>query len=347
MEKMANVNGLMISDAGNYEAEILKELRNRHGIHLFRLSTPLPTLKTNTYFAENPVPTLIDVPADNPLFLTELDCALGTLGYSINDVRDIIVTHPHSDHCGSARTISEKSGAVVRATKETAVRMENFEEDCYEEEKFTVASLMAAGVPGTYIKHAVKFFRSIADYTRNVEAVNCLEEHELVPFSSFCLSIKRVPGHTPWCTMLLDGSSGFAFTGDFLLKDISPNPIMQRPDKVAPGYRRLETFITSLQRVREMKLRCVLPGHGPLIQNPSERISELLRFIEKRRKIVMESFSRSFMQTPFNLAENIFPGLSPEQSFLAISEVTAYLELLQDEGIIMRIDDLPLRYKLI
>ncbi len=329
------------------ETEILKELSDERGIHVFRLSTPVPNLKTNAYFAEKPVPTLIDVPANSTVFLNELESLLGALKYSIVDIKVIVVTHPHSDHCGSARTISERSGAVIRATPDTAVRMENFEEDCHEEEKFTIATLRASGVPETYIKHAVRFFRSIADFTRNAAAVNCLEENEMIPFSSYHLSIERVPGHTPWCIMLLDRGSGIAFTGDFLLRDISPNPIMQRPDKVASGYKRLETFMASLQRVREMKLRCVLPGHGPLIETPSARISGLLRFIEKRRKRVMESLSSSFTQTPFNLAENIFPGLLPEQSFLAISEVTAYLELLQDEGIIIRTEDFPIRYKLI
>jgi len=42
----------------------------------------------------------------------------------------------------------------------------------------------------------------------------------------------------------------------------------------------------------------------------------------------------------------LFPWLPPEQSFLAISEISAYLEALTDEGIITRIEDLPVRYKL-
>ena len=121
-----------------------------------------------------------------------------------------------------------------------------------------------------------------------------LEESEMVPFSSCRLRIERVPGHTPWCIMPWDGQSGIAFTGDFLLKDISPNPLMQRPGRVAPGYRRLKTFVASLERVRQMNLRFALPGHGPLIENPSRRIVELLGFIGKRRKMVIEAFTKSF-----------------------------------------------------
>jgi glyoxylase-like metal-dependent hydrolase (beta-lactamase superfamily II) len=330
----------------NPEADILKELRDQYGIHLFRLSTPLPTLKTNTYFAEKPVPTLIDVPADSPPFLTELDDALGPLGYSINDIKVIIVTHPHSDHCGSARTIAEKSGAEIWAIRDTAARMANFEQECHEEEEFTASSLKTAGVPADSIDYAVRFFRLMADYTRDVTTSRYLEESEMVPFSSCRLRIERVPGHTPWCIMLWDCQSGIAFTGDFLLKDISPNPLMQRPGRVAPGYRRLKTFIASLERMRQMNLRFALPGHGPLIENPSGRIVELLGFIGERKKIVIAALRRSFSQTPFKLMESLFPGLPPEQSFLAISEISAYLEVLSDEGIVTRIEDLPVRYRL-
>jgi glyoxylase-like metal-dependent hydrolase (beta-lactamase superfamily II) len=346
IEKTVNVSGPTISKAGNPEVEILKELREQYGIHLFRLPTPIPTLKTNTYFAEGPVPTLIDVPADSPPFLTELDDALRTLGYSINDIKIIIVTHPHSDHCGSARTIADKSGAEIWAIRDTAVHMANFEHECNEEEEFTASSLKSAGIPADSIDCAVRFFRRMADYTRDVTTSHYLEESETVLFSSCRLRIERVPGHTPWCIMLWDNQSGIAFTGDFLLKDISPNPLMQRPGKVAPGYRRLKTFIASLERVRQMNLRFALPGHGDLIENPSRRIVELVRFIEERRRMVIATLKKRCDQTPFDLMKSLFPGLPREQSFLAISEISAYLEVLRDEGTVMKIEGLPVRYRL-
>lgn len=334
-----------LNKGANLEADIVEELQRR-GIHLFRLSTPLPTLKTNSYFAEKPVPTLIDVPADSPPFIAELANALRNVGYSIPDIKVIIVTHPHSDHCGSARTIAEKSGAEIWAVRDTATLMANFEQECREEEEFTASSLKAAGVPSESIRHAVRFFRDMAGFAHSVATSRYLDEFETVAFSSCCLKIERVPGHTPWCIMLWDSQSGMAFTGDFLLKDISPNPLMQRPGRVAQGYSSLRAFVTSLERVQQMNLRFAMPGHGELIENPSERITELLRFIRKRRKMVIAALKKHSCQTPHSLAQSLFPGLPPEQWFLAISEISAYLDVLQDEGVVTKAEGIPALYRL-
>ena len=53
------------------DSEMVADLRDRIGFHVFRISTPLPTLKVNIYFTDRPVPTLVDVPPDSPALLDE------------------------------------------------------------------------------------------------------------------------------------------------------------------------------------------------------------------------------------------------------------------------------------
>jgi len=290
---------------------------------------------------------LIDVPADDPVFLADLDRALGTTGYSLSDIKVIIVTHPHLDHCGSAGTISEMSGAEIWATRETGTQIANFQEESREEEEFSGSLLKKGGVPAGYADRALRFFRHMIRFGRPARVSRYLEEGDLISFGKFQLTVHHVPGHTPWCIMLADARAGVAFTGDFILKDISSNPLIQRPGKTASGYRSLNAFKTSFERARKMNFRLALPGHGDLIERPSERISELLRFMERRRDLIMGTLMRDHYQTAFDIMRSIFPDLARDQSFLALSEVLAYLQVLEDQGLVGRTGGLPERYALI
>ena len=90
------------------------------GIDVFRVSTPHPALTVNTYFVQEPVPTLVDAPTGSRDFLGELETCIKALGYALEDIETVIVTHPHPDHWGSARAIadrmqSESLGSMERA----------------------------------------------------------------------------------------------------------------------------------------------------------------------------------------------------------------------------------------
>jgi glyoxylase-like metal-dependent hydrolase (beta-lactamase superfamily II) len=328
------------------EADVLQSLRGRHGLHLFRLPTPVPSLKVNIYFLDRPVPTLIDAPADAPQFLEELENGLSCLGYSLRDIKVIIITHPHFDHYGSAASIAEMSGAAIWASGETGEWMANFEEECAEEERFTAESLERAGVPSQLMDPARQYFRFMKGFARGVRPVRILRQGEVLDLGSFHLTVESVPGHTPWCVMLHDREERIAFTGDFLLEGISPNPLIQRSRKVPGGYKSLQAYATSLERVNQMNLRLALPGHGRLIRNPSERIEGLLNLIEKRRQAIIARFSGGSNRTIFDIVSEIFPDLPDEQMFLAVSEISAHIEVLEGEGILKKTGESPDLYAL-
>lgn len=320
---------------GRTEAEVIRELRERYGIHLFRLSTRIPTLNSNIYFAENPIPTLIDVPEESSATLEQLDSCLRNVGYSINSIKAIVITHPHFDHFGSARTIVEKSGAEVLATRGTGVWIENCEGECREEAQFIEVSLEWAGAPEKSINDCIAHFWSLKESARAVGVSRYIEKGEYISFSSFRVRVEEVPGHTPWCIMLYDQDNKIAFTGDFLLGEISPNPLIQRPWRVAAGYRSLKAYLSSLDRVRGLNLRLALPGHGGLIMNPSLRISNLLELIKERRDLILSTLRATHGRTVFDIVKEVFPEICSEDLFLAVSEVCGHLQALREDGLVM------------
>jgi glyoxylase-like metal-dependent hydrolase (beta-lactamase superfamily II) len=326
---------------------VLTDLANGRGIHLLEAPTPVPGLRVNVYFAERPVPTLIDAPMKDALSLAELSEQLQHLGYSLNDIEVIIVTHPHIDHFGSAADIAEMSGAEVWATENTARWLENYDSECLEEEQFLGTFLDNAGVPADLVAGVGRYFQFLKKFACPVGVARRLEVGEVIELGSGRFRLEHVPGHTPWCVMMVDEAEKMAFTGDFLLKDISSNPLVQRPSKLPDGYRSLEAYASSLRRVAAMGLRLALPGHGEVMRDPRERISALLGFMAARTEQVTDVLGTRSDITIYEIVKETFPRLPRDEIFLAVSEVFAYLDLLEGRGGVLRKSEgIPSRYKL-
>ncbi len=315
---------------------VLTDLAERRGIHLLEAPTPVPGLRVNIYFVERPVPTLIDVPMKDALSLAELNGQLQPLGYSLSDIEVIIVTHPHIDHFGSAADIVEVSGAEVWTTDDSARWLENYDNECLDEEQFQKAFLYRAGVPADLIAGLAQYFRFLKELARPVRVSRRLDPGEIVELGPGRFRVEHVPGHTPWCIMLVDDRDRIAFTGDFLLRDISSNPLAQRPSKLPDGYRSLEAYASSLKRVAGMGLALALPGHGEAMRDPTERISALLGFMAARTKQITDVLGTRTDMTMYEIVGEVFPELPGDEIFLAVSEVFAHLDMLEGKGVVLR-----------
>jgi glyoxylase-like metal-dependent hydrolase (beta-lactamase superfamily II) len=317
---------------------------NQNGIHCLPIQTPFPVGKVNSYFIEGPVPTLIDVPPHGDPYLRELRDGIAHLGYALQNVRRIIVTHPHIDHFGSAAAIVAESGAEVWISREGARWLEQYEHELLEEEVFSRHFLTTAGVPMKWVDDALpRYFRPARELARSIKPSRYLAEGDEVMLGRTLFRVMTVPGHTPWCMLIYHERDRIAFSGDFLLKGISSNALCQRPSVVPKGYKSLKAYTASLERVRDMDLRLVLPGHGDVIENPSARIEELLSFIGERRRLIRDMLTGG-AQTPVQIMNKLFPDLPGDELFLAISEVIGHLEVLEEEGLAKRCGQNPISF---
>ncbi|HME43086.1 MAG TPA: MBL fold metallo-hydrolase [Syntrophorhabdales bacterium] len=309
----------------------------QYAIHRLPINTPFPIGSVNCYFVEEPVPTLIDVPPHGTSFLAELRSGLKDLGYALRDVGRIIVTHPHIDHFGSAAGIAAQSEAEVWVCREGAGWLENYEAELVEEERFSTEFLTSAAVPAAWVEQAASgFFELARELAQSVKPSRYLTEGDEVLLGPALFRFVAVPGHTPWCMLIYNERDRMAFTGDFLLREVSSNALCQGPHAAPKGYRSLKTYTASLRKVRELGLDLAFPGHGKAIESPSERIADLLAFIEERKEFIRDILSKG-SQTPFQIMNQLFPGLPSSQLFLAISEIMGHLEVLEDEGLVKRL----------
>lgn len=307
-----------------------------YGIHLLRISTPFQVGKVNIYFIEDPEPSLIDVPPNGERYINELDEALKEMGYSIDKIKRIIITHPHFDHFGSASRIAGKSGSQIYIFSKGARWLEDFENEFKDDDLFYIDFLQRAGVPRELANYSSELYRRAKKYGCQIKPSVYLSDGDTIKFSSFQFQVISVPGHTPWCIALYEPKYGIFFSGDFLIKDISSNAIVQRPWVVPKGYKSLKTYISSLNMVKSLNIKTALPGHRELIDNPKERIEEILLLIKARKQEILQILIKKGTTTPYEIMKELFPDLPDEQVFLGISEIVGYLELLEEEGLATR-----------
>jgi glyoxylase-like metal-dependent hydrolase (beta-lactamase superfamily II) len=120
--------------------------------------------------------------------------------------------------------------------------------------------------------------------------------------------------------------------GDQLLPDVSPNPLLE-PSLDEPGRRRrsLEEYLDSLERMAKMGIRLAYPGHGDPVKDPQKLIETTIEHHLERKAAVARRLGPEG-KTPYELAEEVYPDVSGYDSFLAVSEIVAHLDLVVADG---------------
>ena len=322
--------------------DIVELLDLEYGIRPIRCSLPIPAT-VNIYFVKDPVPTLIDAPPEGMKYLEELEAGLRSAGYSIQDIKRVIITHPHFDHYGLSQTICERSGAEVWVFGDGAHWIEEYEKELQNEEVYRKGLLEKAGATVPEVEDVTEYYREANCFAHGARASKHLRGGERFRLASLTFTVTHIPGHTPFCILLHDTSNSLAFTGDFLPPDIPSMPLVQWTDIRSKHYRPTAEYLASLKKVRAMNLQVALPGHGQIIQEPSKKIDSLLGLIDERRKAVLAVLKKG-SHTPVEIAREIFPRLPMEALFRAVSDVMGHLEMLEEAGLAERRGGNPLYF---
>ncbi|HEY0004626.1 MAG TPA: MBL fold metallo-hydrolase [Pyrinomonadaceae bacterium] len=291
--------------------------------------TPFYVGPVNVYLvAEEPL-TLIDTGPKTKEAAEALREGLRRARIRLSDIRRIVLTHAHEDHCGLARTLRDeaKNAEVLVHGWETGHRAGRLE---YEEHR---RLLVRAGVPDDEIESMRRMYegvRQYADALADDEHQEIRDEEEL-QFASGSLRVLHTPGHTPGSCSFLREADRTVIAGDCVLKRITPNPILS-PDPVDPSRRfhSLAEYMVSLARLRTFAPTLVYGGHGEPVTDYEELFQRYLRAISERQTDVLRLVSRTGA-TAWDISRELFPGAGDVHRFLAVSEAVAHLDLAHSE----------------
>jgi glyoxylase-like metal-dependent hydrolase (beta-lactamase superfamily II) len=300
-------------------------------VRRIEMPTPYAVGPVNAYLIDAEPVTLIDAGLNTPQARNAMFLALAAAGMFPESIQQVIITHAHPDHYGLVADIQEASHATVFVPEREIARVRDHQM-LYEVGRL----LVEAGMPLELL------FKM--DQARKSNPLPQLKHEEVVPMreghtfdfktdgDSFELVALHMPGHTGGHMVLHEPMSGALFAGDQLLPNVSPNPLLE-PSLDEPGERRrsLKEYLASLERMGSMDLTLVFPGHGEEIEDPGSLIASTIEH-HLKRKVSVASHLGDEGKTPYEIAGEIYPHVTGYDSFLAVSEVVAHLDLVVDDG---------------
>src|SRR5438128_3539182 len=294
------------------------------------LPTPFYIGAVNVYLIKQDPITIIDTGPKTREAGDALRAGLKQNGLTTGDIRRIVLTHAHEDHCGLARSLrDEANDAEVFVheweTGHRAARLEHEE---------NLRLLQRAGVPDDEIQSMRRLYEEVRQYADSLEDDHCIELHDgaELEFDGGALRIVHTPGHTPGSCSFVREADRTIIAGDCVLKRITPNPVIS-PDPIdrSRRFRSLAEYLVSLARVRSFAPTLVFGGHGEPIRDFEELFNRYLRAIRERQATVIGLVAKESVSA-WEVSRAMFPEADDVHRFLAVSEAAAHLDYAHSEG---------------
>jgi len=268
--------------------------------------------------------TLIDAGWKADDVLAALRAGLNACGYSLADVRRLLITHCHFDHYGLAGTLGRAGvSELLMHDRDWQLARDHFSDP---------AALDAAAddwIARNGLKVDVSLDEELMHNRTEIAApTRSLDDGERIGR----LRALWTPGHTPGHLCFVDERTGAMFTGDHILDPVTPHIGIWRPGNQNP----LGDYIASLHGVAAAGATMVFPGHGEPFPSLARRVHELLAHEAHRERLIAAAFAGQVKTAadiasvlPWTRRERPFAELSPTHQQFAVAETLAHLEHLR------------------
>ena len=316
-----------------------------NGIHQIKIPFP-PGIPgdVNVYVIEGSDGSImIDSGWDSQESLAALGEGLKADRLKLRDIKTIVITHIHPDHYGLAGKIKQLCGAKI-AMERSEAQLVNFRyKDFTELLQRVEEEARRNGVP----KDELPDFRDASLWMNQFVAPEppdiLLDDGNTISNGSFKIQVIRTPGHSPGHICLYEPRKRLLFSGDHVLFDTTPH-VGLNPQS---GDNPLGDYISSLQKLRDLKVSFVLPGHGPVFNGLWLRVQAVLHHHEERKRQIMRALDEG-SKTAYQIAQDItwipeeggvaFKDLEQWDRRLAVMETISHLRLLAAEGKVGSVD---------
>ncbi|MEV4162325.1 MBL fold metallo-hydrolase [Nonomuraea dietziae] len=268
-----------------------------------------------------------------------LVAGLAVAGYSITDVRAVLVTHIHPDHYGLAGRVREVSGAWIALHPADARLLRDRYDDDYvetlvEQEK---ALLVRSGVPQTVLDTLAGASMMIRHMVTMARPDRLVEDGDRLDLGGWDLRAVWTPGHSPGHLCFLSESRRVLFSGDHVLARITPMVAVHPQSTPNP----LADYLEALVAVRKFEVDEVLPAHEYRFKELAERVDYVIGHHEDRLEEIVEVIGAHDGIACWDIATRLtwsrpWESIQPFMRRAANNETLAHLAWLEAKGRVRR-----------
>ena len=301
--------------------------------NLYKIEIPLPNspLKSlNSYAIRDSERNLIiDTGWNQEECMRAMQAGLKGLGVDLRKT-DFFITHLHADHFGLLSNLVTESSKIYFSEPDANRFRGGFRRDDFA--RFARLN----GYPEGELEASLQSHPGVKFRPNENLVFHIRKEGDTFAIGEYRFTCVETPGHTPGHMCLYEPREKVFVAGDHILSDITPN-IQLWSDERNP----LEEYFASLDKVSELDIELVLPGHRSIFRNCRERIQELKQHHQKRLDEIISILEKGD-QDAFQVASkmswdivcdswDLFPV---SQKWFATGEAIAHLKYLKEKGVI-------------
>ncbi len=246
---------------------------------------------------------------------------------------DFMLTHMHSDHTGLVSRLFTDTSKVYISRIDSLIFNENIDwsamMDYALHNGFEVEELIKAAESHPGFKYRPK---KIPEFT-------LLDDGNILQIGDYRLKCLLTPGHTQGHICLYEEAKQILFSGDHILYDITPHI-----ESWSYEINSLKHYMESLDKVRNLPVKLVLPGHRNFFTDLAGRIDELKKHHKTRANEVLEVLGKNTMSA-YDIAGGMTWDIDCEtweqfpitQKWFAVGEAIAHLLYLESDGQVKRL----------
>lgn len=302
---------------------------------LYRIEVPLPKSplkELNSFVIKGKDRNLvIDTGFNRTACREAMEQGIRELGLDLSKT-DFFITHMHADHSGLVTDLATETSTIYFSRIDSRV----FDKDSDWRPMIDYAGVN--GFPADELMKALDSHPGFKYSPKTIPELSLVDDGDIISIGDFRLKCLATPGHTQGHICLFDEAKGLLFSGDHILYDITPHI-----ESWSYQVNALQDYLDSLDRVYNLPVKLVLPGHRTFFTDLKGRIDELKEHHRERADEALDVVNGRTMNA-YEIAAGMSWDIDCEtweefpiaQKWFATGETIAHLRYLESEGRILR-----------
>jgi glyoxylase-like metal-dependent hydrolase (beta-lactamase superfamily II) len=310
---------------------MIEEVRDR----LYRIEVPLPNSplkELNSYVIKADDRNLIiDTGFNRSVCFEAMQEGIRALNIDLSKT-DFMITHMHADHAGLISRLATKTSTIYFSRIDARV----FDKENNWQSMIDYAQIN--GFPADELIKALHNHPGFKYSPKTIPDFTLIDDGNVIEMGDYRLQCIGTPGHTEGHICLYDEDKRILFSGDHVLYNITPHI-----ESWAYQINSLKNYMNSLDKVYNLPISIVLPGHRNFFTDLRGRIDELKEHHKLRADEVLdvvESKTKNAYEIAASMTWDIdcasWADFPIAQKWFATGEAIAHLRYLESEGRIQR-----------